>query len=403
MPKSSMLPARTWSRRFSLPLFALLIFLFSGLAACSTTGILASSSWQAGSLRNERLQVLAVDPNHLDNFYAGDAQDGIFVSTDAGITWKNSSTGLTLPSTINALSYDISGKKLYAATSAGLFVSANAASSWVQVAGLPSDIMTTLAFDANSPQVIYVGTGRSGVWKSSDGGTDWTGMSSGLPANSEVTSMLYDQNLKQLWAAFADTLYRSDDGGTSWRTMDAGLPANVGLNALASGYMAADNTSLLFVGTEHGFFLSTDEGQHWAQSQTSLADLHIQAVLVDATQDNVVYASTNIGVLRSQDNGQSWQQVASGLPSGQPINGLVQGGDNYGQLLVASRGIYLYPGSQSALDPTRLIPLLIILLFFVFLYRFFIVGRRRARQMAAGPDLSPVSQSETGSEVTDEI
>lgn len=368
-----------------------LLFLLLGLAGCAPgEGIFSGGSWQAGSLQDQHLHVLSVDPNNLLHLYAGDASSGVFVSTDAGISWKPSSTGLPIPVAIYALSFDPPGKTLYAATEAGLFASSDFAGHWHAIDGLPADSYTTLAFNVDSPQTLYVGSTHSGVWKSSNAGADWTDISKGLPARTEITSLLYDANSKHLWAGFADALYRSPDDGGSWQSASNGLPANAGVNALAVGDITNTTSSLLFAGTNHGFFRSTDDGQHWAPSQASLAALHIRAILLDGLQPSVVYVSTDIGVLRSSDNGQNWSQIASGLPaSEQPIEGLVQGGDSYSQLFVASHGIYRYPGSGSPFDPSRLIPIVIILLFFALLYRFSLVRRRRLRQLESELDGPP--------------
>lgn len=375
LPKKTIVTGRRW---LSGPFLLLLAVLLFGLAGCaSNSGILGGGSWQAGGLQNQHLQVLAANPNHLRSIYAGDAQNGVFASTDAGKTWKQSNTGLSLPTSVNALSFDISGKKLYAATSAGLFVSSDSANSWSQVARIPADSYTALTFDPNSPHAVYAATAHSGVLFSADDGANWTKIANGLPAGA-ITSLLYDPNLKQLWAAFAGALYRSADNGTTWQAMSNGLPANVGINALALGAIGSDNSSLIFAGTNHGFFLSHDAGQHWVQSQLSLADLQIRAVLLDATQPNVVYASTTIGVLRSSDSGETWNQVASGLPGKQVFSGLVQGNTNYSQLFLASRGIYFYPGNGGAFDPSRLLPIILILAFFFLMYYFFALRRRRA-------------------------
>lgn len=388
-------PLASASQRW-LPGLLLLVVLLSTLTACSSNaGIFASTSWQAGALQNEQLQALTVDPNNLNDIYAGDSRDGVFVSTNAGSTWKKLGVGLP-PAAIFALAFDIPGKKLYAATAAGLFVSADGARNWSAVKGLPGDSYTALAFNVQSPQSIYVGTALSGVLKSDDGGSSWVSIKSGLPTSSAVTSLLYDPNSRQLWVAFASALYRSDTNGAGWREMDRGLPANVGINTLASADGTSSQSDQIFAGTNHGFFLSADQGQHWAQSRTSLADLHIQAILADVTQATVVYAATNIGVLRSQDNGQTWQQVASGLPTNLAIKGLVQGGDNFGQLLVVSHGVYLYPGTSSVFDASRLIPLLIVLLFFVLLSRLMIARRKRSQySISAVPaDQSASAESE---------
>lgn len=363
----------------------LLLALLCGLSGCaSNTGIFGGGKWQTGALQTEHLQTLAVDPNHLQNIYAGDARDGVFASADIGQTWKGSSTGLPLPLSVNALAFDTPGKKLFAATSGGLFVSSDSAGHWSRVPQVPADNWTALAFDVNTPQVAYAANAGAGVFKSTDDGVHWAHIGTGLPAGA-ITSLVYDPNLKQLWAAFTGALYRSDDGGVNWHAMSTGLPADVGINVLSLGIVTNVKSSLIFAGTDHGFFLSTDAGQHWMQSQFSLANLRIRDVLADAAQPGVVYASTNIGVLRSNDGGQNWDQIASGLPSNQPFAALAQGGTGYTQLLVAARGVYLYPGSGGgAFDPSHFIPAILILLFFLALYYFFSL-RRRPRPRPVAP------------------
>ncbi len=377
-----------------LPLLLLFLLTFA-LSSCGTpgSGIFSGGNWQKSGLQDQQIQTLAVDPNQPRNIYAGDAQNGVFASTNAGASWKQSNTDLTLPQSVAALSFDISGKLLYAATSSGLFVSNNSAATWHAVTGLPTDSYTALAFDVNAPQTIYAGTAHSGVLKSGDDGAHWEIISNGLPSGA-LTSLLYNSNLKQLWAAFAGSLYRSDDQGTSWHAMSNGLPANVGINVVTLGEVPSSNSSLLFIGTNHGFFRSTDAGQHWAPSQLKLTNLRISAVLVDVTQANVVYIATNLGVLFSKDNGQNWSQFASGLPTDQPINSLVQGSDNNGQLFVASRGIYAYPGNGGALNPAQLFPIILVLLFFGLIY-WFLVGRRRRSAIRRAANINTTSKQNT--------
>src|SRR5689334_18567437 len=59
------------------------------LTSCSTTtGIFGGGKWQSGGLQHQHLLSLVVDPNNPNSIYAGDAQDGIFVSTNAGLNWS---------------------------------------------------------------------------------------------------------------------------------------------------------------------------------------------------------------------------------------------------------------------------------------------------------------------------
>ncbi len=371
-------PQRRWQAGFC----SLLLLLCTGCAP--TAGIFAGGSWQTGGLPQEHIQVLAVNPTQLNDVYAGDALDGVFVSTDAGSSWHKSGPGLPMPLAIADLAFDSAGKKLYAATSAGLFVSGDGAQHWTPVDHVAPGAYTSLAFDLNTSQTVYVGSATSGVLKSTDGGATWTSIAAGLPAGEAVTSLLYASDLKQLWAAFSAALYRSVNGGASWQAMDTGLPVGAGINVLRAGEETQGSGSLLFVGTNHGFFLSTDAGEHWVPSQSSLANVHIRAILVDASQANQVYTSTSIGVLSTQDNGQTWVPVGSGLVGSQLASGLVQSGNGYGRLLVAARGVFIYTGG-GAFSPALILPLVLIVLFFVVLYRFIVV-RRRPRPTSITPE-----------------
>src|SRR5215471_11674916 len=92
----------------------ILLFLVVCLTSCSsTTGIFAGGKWQPEGLQRQHLLSLAVDPNNPQVIYAGDAQDGVFASTNAGMNWNQQNAGLALPTTIFALAFDDPAKKLY--------------------------------------------------------------------------------------------------------------------------------------------------------------------------------------------------------------------------------------------------------------------------------------------------
>src|SRR5215471_17983232 len=115
----------------------LLLPLVLVLAACAPgSGIFSQGAWQSGGLQGQHIRTLTVDPNNPQHIYAGDTRNGVFVSTDAGIHWSRRNTGLSLPTTIHALSFDGTGTKLYAATDAGVFMSKGSAQHWVVMSGL---------------------------------------------------------------------------------------------------------------------------------------------------------------------------------------------------------------------------------------------------------------------------
>ena len=384
----------------ALPKLLPLLILLVCLSACAPgPNILTSGNWQSGGLEHQHIRALAVDPNNLSTIYAGDAQEGVFVSTDGGQHWTRRNTGLVLPNAIHVLSFDSSGKKLYAATDDGIFVSADAAQHWRAVdttgGALPTDSYTALAFDLKAAHTIYVGTAHHGVLISTNDGETWSSANTGLPPDDAINGLTFDSDQHQLWAATASGIYRSDNGGATWRAFNSGLPSNIVINTVQPASTSGGARGLIFAGTNQGFFRSQDSGAHWAPSQVSLAGTNIRWILVDFRSTNAatVYAAISFNVLRSDDSGQSWGGVAPGLP-GHPVYALALGASNYSQLYAATDGVYLFPGSTSGISfLIRLVYLIVTILIFYLLYRLIWRMRKPRRQVAASEDIvdSPMS------------
>ncbi len=365
--------------RIALMLPLLVIFLTS---CSSTTGIFAGGKWQAGGLPHQHLLALAVDPDNPQLIYAGDDQEGIFASNNAGMNWNQQNAGLALPISVFALVFDDSGKKLYAATDAGVFASADTATKqWIDVSGIPKDSYFSLAFDLNAPHVIYVASEHHGMYASENDGTTWTAMNNGFPQGIVIHDLAFDSVEHYLWAATNQGIYRFESGGQFWQALNTGLPANIVVNTILPAASSGGEQGLVFAGTKHGFFLTHDNGAHWSQSQVTLAGTSVNALLIDYHTVTTVYAGIGVGVLRSDDNGQNWGGIASGLPGNLPVQALALGANGYSQLYAASQGIYLFPGNSGAFDPSQIFPVLLVLAFFFALYRFSTRGRRRSRTM----------------------
>src|SRR5260370_31134679 len=88
--------------KFPRQLWPLLSVLAIILSACApSSGIFASGAWQAATLQHEHIRSLAVDPNNPQIIYAGDAQDGVFVSANGGTTLPKQQKGATPRTTIH--------------------------------------------------------------------------------------------------------------------------------------------------------------------------------------------------------------------------------------------------------------------------------------------------------------
>src|SRR5260370_1933861 len=177
----------------------ILLLLVICLTSCAPgAGIFSGGKWQTGGLQHQHIRTLTVDPNNPQIIYAGDSQDGVFMSANAGINWSQQSTGSALPIAIYALVYDDPGKKLYAATDKGILVSAGAAKHWSDVSGLPADSYTALAFDLKAPSIIYTATEHHGVFVSTNEGSSWTAANRGLPTGIIINGLAFHSDLHQL-------------------------------------------------------------------------------------------------------------------------------------------------------------------------------------------------------------
>jgi len=388
-----------------------LIFLLLVISACApTSGIFAGSggNWQSTGLTKQHIHTLTVSPDNSLELFAGDAQGSIYMSTDGAQHWTLRSAVPTQAKTILALSFDTTGKKLFATTDAGIFVTTNNAQSWSVVStassGLPFDSYSAIAFNYNVPSVIYVGSTHNGVFMSNDSGSMWSTINNGLPASISINGLTLDSQEHQLWAATSAGIYRTNTGAIAWQAFNSGLPANVIAYSVQPAFISGGAQGLVFVGTDHGFYRSSVSGNQWTASQESLARLTIYTMLIDVSQPTTIYVGTNIGAFRSNDNGQNWSGMTQGIPTNQPVYALLFGNTGGSQIYAAANDVYANTGSSSGFGIGQLLSIVLIVFFFYLLYRLTKGSRSRRREilkperiMEASPaqkekDDHPVSQ-----------
>ncbi len=132
---------------------------------------------------------------------------------------------------------------------------------------------TTLAESPLDPGVLWVGFDDGNLQLSRDGGESWTELSDnvqGVPDGTYVSRVVASRGARgRAYATFdahrdgdfAPYVFRTTDFGRSWEPLHAGLPSG-SVNVLVEH---PDNPDVLFVGTEHSVFVSTDAGASWAK------------------------------------------------------------------------------------------------------------------------------------------
>lgn len=224
---------------------------------------------------------------------AGTATGGIFISTDNGYHWTAVGTGMSI-SNVTAFAHSpdtaTGTPALYACfhdtLSAGpVYRTVDIGAHWVSVSsGITNGDARSLLVRGND---LYVGT-FGGVFLSTNGGTDWSPMNSGLTVPYVMTMASLDSTL------FAGTMtggaFRCTDKGAPWEQINNGL-TNTYVNDLATTPSGA-----LFAGTGwSGVYVSVNKGTQWKQVNTGLMTDQINALAVAGDQQ-YLFAATDDGV-----------------------------------------------------------------------------------------------------------
>jgi len=211
-------------------------------------------TWAALPVPGRVLTVLSSRYPQSDPTLLVGTTEGLLRSPDAGRSFSPP----MLPGTA-VIRLEWPGPAMVAATGDGVIVSMNAGTTFsAPGAGLPRVEFLSLALSSffSVDPVMFAGTSRVGLFRSSDGGATW--MLAGL-AGQRVSDLVWLGPF--LYAATDAGLQRSEDLGRTWRTLSEGLegrPLHRILFPLAPGSGAE-----ILAAADEGVYHSTDGGEHW--------------------------------------------------------------------------------------------------------------------------------------------
>ena len=225
---------------------------------------------------------------------------GIFLSFPQWTEAQWEQIGQPENTAINAIA--VSGSKYFVGTDKGVFLSTDDGTSWTAVnSGLPKYLVTDIA-----PQSVVIGTDHfvgteEGIFRSSDNGKNWALANAGLPSDPDVSVLASIGS--SLFAGTYDGVFRSTDNGASWTTVNSGLPVEPDVHDLA-----VIGTSL-FVGTEKGVYRTINNGSNWTAASAGLPRRPVSSInSASAVIGENLFLGTEDGVFRStpqnQDIGQ---------------------------------------------------------------------------------------------------
>lgn len=194
---------------------------------------------------------------------------------------------------------------LYAGATGGVFKSIDGGTNWTQVnSGLPGATVLSLTVDPTNPATVYAAT-DNGLFKTKTGGSTWTDIGAGLNINA-VFGVVVDPRAPSTLYTFTSTdLFRTTTGGGPWTSV-GGLPAGY----LRGFLLDPLNPGVFYSLTSAGVFKTTTGGSSWHQ----IYDGSVRFLVMDSARPATLYAGISGTVFRTTDGGASWEYVGNGLP-----------------------------------------------------------------------------------------
>lgn len=167
--------------------------------------------------------------------------------------------------------------------------------------------VTPLVMHPTSHDTVY--GAWTGVWRSSNGGTNWTNLSPGIAVTLDALAVA-PSDTRYIYTSKGATLYRTTDGGTTWTSVNAAA-------SITSIFVSKNDPSKLWItcnSTSNRVFVSVDGGTTFTNLSTGLPALSARSVVVDEDASNTIYVGMNIGVYFRDDINNTWVEHATGLP-----------------------------------------------------------------------------------------
>lgn len=198
----------------------------------------------------------------------------------------------------------------------------------------------------SQPLTYYFGSVGGGVWKTIDGGLEWSNISDGYFKTGSVGAMAVSESdpnviyagmgeacIRPVMTSHGDGVYRSTDAGDTW--------SHIGLDesrTISQVIVHPKNSDLVYVAVQgdqytasktRGIYRSIDGGENWEKVLYVNEHAGASGLSMDRTNPRILYASfwdhqrkpwqmrsggEGSGIYKSIDGGNTWEKLTKGLP-----------------------------------------------------------------------------------------
>jgi photosystem II stability/assembly factor-like uncharacterized protein len=229
---------------------------------------------------------LAIDPFDHNNVYYG--CNVVFHTDSAGQSWR-------------VISPDLSTQDPSRIIASGGIVGDN-------LGQFAPEVIFAIATSDVEKGLIWAGTNDGKIWYTRDGGQKWNDVSknvTGLPAWGVISKIepshfsggtAYVAVDAHLMDSREPYIFKTTDYGASWKRVNGDLPSKHPLSYVKAVAENPNKAGMIFAGTGHGFFYSTDDGGHWTELAAGLPHAPVSWIVVQKQFHDVAISTYGRGL-----------------------------------------------------------------------------------------------------------
>ena len=158
---------------------------------------------------------------------------------------------------------------------------------------VPYGTITTISESPVKEGVLYTGSDDGLVYVSKNSGKTWKNISGNLPKElwvSNVYASNHDEKVVYLsldgyrWDNFSPYLFQSKNYGKTWESISSNLPDSP-INVVIEDNV---NEDILYVGNDHGVYISLDQGKTWEPFNKGLTSASVHDLVIQEEKQHLL-------------------------------------------------------------------------------------------------------------------
>ena len=298
------------------------------------------------AISKSNTNILYVGTGEQQNRQSSSWGNGVYKSTDQGETWSSIgleqtyhiSKVLIHPKNPNIVYAGALGNLWKGSEERGVYKTTNGGKTWKKILFLDDKTgIVDMVMDVNNPEIVYAATYQrmrkvwgfngggagSGIYKTTNGGTNWSKLSQGLPSGDlGRIGLAASQNRSNILYATIEHskesgFYRSANGGRSWKKINTLNPRPMYYSHIATD--PKDDKVIYMLAVE--LYRSEDSGKTFYQLPTRPTyDVGVHSdhhsIFIDKSNSNHFFLAGDAGLHESWDYGKTYSRL-NNIPIGQ--------------------------------------------------------------------------------------